>query len=157
MKCKDIMTKNIITCFKNTSIRDVSKIMKDKCIGMIPVVYEDTGFVAGLITDRDIVTRVIAYDKSFDDKVCNFMTVEFVSVFENDDISIGISKMADYQIKRIIVTNNYKQITGIISLKDIALNKDTNIYLNDLLNEICIPNPQVNKPQAYLRCDDFPL
>ena len=110
MKCKDVMTKNIITCFKNTTIREVAKIMRDKYIGMIPVVYEDTGFVAGLITDRDIVTRVIAYDKSFDDKVCNFMTVEFVSVYENDDISIGITKMADYQIKRIIVLNNYKQI-----------------------------------------------
>ena len=73
MKCKDVMTKNISTCFKNTTIREVAKIMRDKYIGMIPIVYEDTGFVAGLITDRDIVTRVIAYDKSVDDKVCNFM------------------------------------------------------------------------------------
>lgn len=157
MKCKDIMTKNIITCYKDTTISEVSKIMRDKNIGYIPVVYEDTGFIAGLITDRDIVTRVIAYDKSVNDKVSNYMTVEYISVNENDDISIGISKMADYQIKRIIVTNIYNQITGIISLKDISLNKDTNTYLNDLLNEISIPNPQVNKPQAYLKCDDFPL
>lgn len=157
MKCKDIMTKNIITCYKDTTISEVSKIMRDKNIGFIPVVYEDTGFIAGLITDRDIVTRVIAYDKSVNDKVSNYMTVEYISVNENDDISIGISKMADYQIKRIIVTNIYNQITGIISLKDISLNKDTNTYLNDLLNEISIPNPQVNKPQAYLKCDDFPL
>lgn len=157
MKCKDIMTKNIITCYKDTTISEVAKIMRDKNIGFIPVVYEDTDFIAGLITDRDIVTRVIAYDKPVNDKVSNYMTVEYISVNENDDISIGISKMADYQIKRIIVTNIYNQITGIISLKDISLNKDTNTYLNDLLNEISIPNPQVNKPQAYLKCDDFPL
>ena len=37
MKCKDVMTKNIITCFKNTTIREVAKIMRDKYIGMIPL------------------------------------------------------------------------------------------------------------------------
>lgn len=157
MKCKDIMTKKLITCYRDTTIKEVSEIMKNNSIGFVPIVYEDTGFVAGLITDRDIITRVIALGKNIEEKVSNFMTVDYIYALENDDISIAITKMADYQIKRIIVINNYKQITGIISLKDIALNKATNVFLNDLLSEICIPNPQVYKPQEFLKCEDFPL
>lgn len=138
MKCKDIMSKNIICCHKSTKISKVIEIMTSFDIGFIPIVIEDTGFVCGIITDRDIITRFCNQNNSFDDEVSKYMTLNYISVNEDDDVSIGISKMADNQIKRIIVTNRYKQITGVISIKDIALNKYTNVYLNDLLSEICL-------------------
>lgn len=157
MKCKDIMNSKLITCYRNTSIKDVASLMYKNDIGIIPIVYEDTDFIAGVITDRDIVTRVISQGHSIYSKVSDYMTIDYVSVYEDDDISIAVTKMANYQLKRMIVTNKLKQVIGIISLQNISLNPKTVVYLSDMIREISIPNPQVNKPQEFLRCEDFPL
>jgi len=157
MICKDIMSKKIITCSLSTSVKKVAKIMKDNDIGYIPIVFDDKKTIAGVITDRDIITRVIANDKDTNLAISLFITRNFVTVFEDDDVSIALSKMADYQLKRIIVTDKDYYLKGIITLKDISLHKYTNSYLNDLMKEISMPNPQINKPQEYLKCEDFPL
>lgn len=157
MLCKDLMTKNVIKGYKFTSVLEVCELMHKNNIGFLPIVYEDTDFIAGVITDRDIINRVICKEKSMNTSISDVMSPKYISVLEDDDITIAISKMADYQIKRIICTNKKNQISGIISIKDIALNQETNRYLNDLLKELCTPNPQIHKPQEYLRCEDFPL
>lgn len=134
--CKDIMSKNPITCYLNTSIKEVALKMTTYNIGYIPIVFDDKKTLAGVITDRDIVTRAISKNKDTSMPISLFITREFVTVFDTDDISIAISKMADYQLKRIIVTDNNYYLTGIISIKDIALNPLVSKYLNDLLKEI---------------------
>lgn len=157
MLCKDIMNKKIITCFLSTKVEDVAKKMQEHDIGYIPIVFDDKKSIAGVITDRDIVTRIIAQGKDTTMEISAFITRNFVSVFEDDDVSIALSKMADFQLKRILVVDSDYYLKGIISLKDISLHKYTNSYLNDLMKEISMPNPQVNKPQEFLKCDDFPL
>lgn len=157
MLCKDIMTKKIIKTYKESTIQEASEIMAKNSIGFLPIVYKDTDIIAGIVTDRDIITRCVARGLSTSKLISDIMTPETISVKETDDISIAISKMADYQIHRILVTNSSTQLTGIITIKDLAIHNDTNKYLNELMREICIPNPQVNKPQEFLKCEDFPL
>lgn len=157
MLCKEIMNKNLITCSLSTKVFEIAKIMKEKDIGFIPIVFNDKKTISGVITDRDIITRIIANEKSINMEVSAFISRNYVSVFEDDDVTIALSKMADFQIKRILVVDKDYYLKGIITLKDISLHKYTNSYLNDLLKEISMTNPQVNKPQEYLKCDDFPL
>lgn len=157
MLCKDVMTKNIIKAYRDTSIQEASELMAKNSIGFLPVVYRDTSILAGIVTDRDIITRCISRKMDTSKPISDIMTPKIVTVKESDDISIAISKMADYQIHRIIVINNSTQLSGIITIKDLSMNNETNKYINELMKEICIPNPQVHKPQEYLKCEDFPL
>lgn len=137
MLCKDLMKSEIVKAYKHSSILECAKLMKTHNIGFLPIVYKDTDFIIGVITDRDLVVRGIAKEKSINEPIFTICTSDFVSCFEDDDVSFAISKMADHQIKRILVTNKQKQLSGIISLKDIATCDKTNGYLNDLLKETC--------------------
>ena len=41
MLCKEIMNKNLITCSLSTKVFEIAKIMKEKDIGFIPIVFND--------------------------------------------------------------------------------------------------------------------
>lgn len=142
MYCYEIMTKNLSTGNKKNTIQGISKIMADNNIGFIPII--ENSKVIGIITDRDIIKRAIANGASILENIEKYMTKKVISTYENDDISIAITKMADNQIKRIIITNDQNQMTGIISLKDIAINNQTNIYLKDLFKEISENTKTIN-------------
>ena len=62
MKLRDIMTREVIAVSPDTSVFDAAQIMKDKNIGAIPV-CKDNMNVDGIITDRDIVLRVVCAEK----------------------------------------------------------------------------------------------
>ena len=157
MLCKDIMNKKIITCSLSTKIEEIAEKMRKYDIGYIPIVFDDKKTIAGVITDRDIITRVIALGKDIKMEVSPFITRNFISVFENDDITIALSKMADFQIKRILVVDKDYYLKGIITLKDISINKYTNSFLNDLLKEISMATPVTITPTKDIKCEDFPL
>ena len=67
------------------------------------------------------------------------MTTNIITVQKNDDISIAISKMADNQIRRILVLNKKNELVGILSLADIANHKKSREYLPALIYEILLP------------------
>lgn len=135
MLCKDLMSYPVIFNKEDDSILKVSKTMDKYNIGFIPIVDSDNNLI-GVITDFDIIKRVISKDIPLNNHISNYLTKEVIYCYENQDISLAISKMADYQIKRIIVLDLNNKMVGIISIKDIATNQETNKYLNDLLLEI---------------------
>ena len=137
MLCKHLMKTSIVKAYKHSSILDCAILMKENNIGFIPIVYPDTDFIAGVVTDRDILTRAICTGIPLSEDIYLISTNNYISCFEDADISVAVTKMADNQIKRILITNRQKQLCGIISLKEIATNDNTNFFLNDLLKETC--------------------
>lgn len=120
MKIKDIMSKNIISCKLNSTIYDVSKLMKKYNIGFIPII--DNG-LKGVITDRDIVIKCI-YNK--DNNLYGYINNNVIYIDDDNDISDALLLMNKYKIKRLIVKNK-KEIVGILSLSDILnYNVDNN-------------------------------
>ena len=134
MEVKDIMSKDIVIADLNDTIMEVAKLMAHHNIGCIPVT-EDGSKVLGVITDRDIITRALSQNLNSNTLIKNIMTKKVVSTSKNDDISFAISKMADNQIRRIVVLEK-KNIIGIITIKDLTKSKETLIYLPDLFKEI---------------------
>jgi CBS domain-containing protein len=126
MQVKEIMTKNIRTIASDSSIKEASKIMKAAAIGVLPV--NDLGesiWVAetmGLITDRDIVLRVIAEDKDpASTKVSEIITPAVFCCNENDSIEKAAEIMAEKKVHRLVVLNKKELVTGIVSLGDLAV------------------------------------
>ncbi len=55
---RDLMTTNPTTCETSSTIAEVAQVMKSEDIGPVPVT--EGGRLVGIVTDRDIVTRVVA-------------------------------------------------------------------------------------------------
>jgi CBS domain-containing protein len=119
MKVSDAMTSQVSVARPGDSIRKVAEVMAKVDSGVVPVV--DNGKVLGLVTDRDIVLRVVAEGRSFDAPVSEVMSEgEVLSVKEDDVLADATAKMANNQVRRLVVLNESGNLTGILSLGDVA-------------------------------------
>jgi len=119
MKVSDAMTSQVSIARPTDSIRKVAETMAKVDSGVVPVV--DNGKVVGLVTDRDIVLRVVAEGRSFDSAVSEVMSDgEVLSVKEDDVLADATAKMANNQVRRLVVLNESGNLTGILSLGDVA-------------------------------------
>jgi CBS domain-containing protein len=119
MKVSDAMTGQVTTAAPTDTIRKVAQVMAHIDSGVVPVVED--GKVVGLVTDRDIVLRVVAEGRSFDSPVSDAMSDgEILSVKEDDVLADATAKMSNNQVRRLIVLNDAGALTGILSLGDVA-------------------------------------
>ncbi|MDR7230690.1 CBS domain-containing protein [Caulobacter sp. BE264] len=119
MKVSDAMTSQVSTARPTDSIRQVAQTMAKVESGVVPVVED--GKVVGVVTDRDIVLRVVAEGRSFDSPVSEAMSDgEVLSVKEDDVLADATAKMANHQVRRLVVLNDAGALTGILSLGDVA-------------------------------------
>ncbi|MFZ5718895.1 MAG: CBS domain-containing protein [Pseudomonadota bacterium] len=119
MKISDVMTAQVATATPKSTIAEVARTMADVESGVVPIT--DDGKVVGLITDRDIVLRVVAGGMSLDTPVSTVMTEEVESCREDENVADAAARMGDRQIRRLVVLNDQGRLTGIVSLGDIAL------------------------------------
>ncbi len=136
LRCRDIMTRNLVVAGRDTTLQQVALMMRDSDAGIIPVV-EDENKLVGLITDRDIVVRAVADGKDITATTAeNVMTVELYTASPDDRIFDVIRKMGDKQIRRVPVVNADGNLQGIISMADIALETEDDHELAEVLEEI---------------------
>ena len=92
--------------------------MADHDIGMLPVL--DGANLVGVVTDRDIALRAVAAGNAADAPVRRIMS-EYVSVCSpDDDIETVLETMAEEQIRRMPVCNEFDEVIGVVALADIA-------------------------------------
>ena len=119
MKVSDAMTSQVSIARPTDTIRQVAVTMAKVESGVVPVVED--GKVVGMVTDRDIVLRVVAEGRSFDSPVSDAMSDgEVLSVKEDDILADATAKMANNQVRRLVVLNDAGALTGILSLGDVA-------------------------------------
>ena len=119
MKVSDAMTSQVSTAAPTDTVRKVAQVMAHVETGAVPIV--ENGKVVGLVTDRDIVLRVVAEGRSFDSPISEAMSDgEVLSVREDDILADATAKMASHQIRRLVVLNEAGNLTGILSLGDVA-------------------------------------
>lgn len=135
MLCKDLMSYPIIFNYNTDSILDVSINMAKYKTNFLLILNKEH-YIIGIITGSDIIKRIISKKVNISQPINNYITNSIIFCYEDQDISYAISKMADNQIKQIIIINKNNFLKGVISIKDIALKKETNKYLNDLLYEL---------------------
>lgn len=82
--------------------------------GAIPVVED--GRILGIITDRDIVLRVVGEQHAaFDTRVDEVMTTEVQTCREDASIADVIFQMTDKQVRRILIVDGADGLTGIFA------------------------------------------
>ena len=118
MKVAEVMTAQVVTATPQTTITEVAKTMARIESGAVPVV--DAGKVVGLITDRDIVIRVVAEGGSLSQPVSDVMTEIVETCLDEDNVADAAATMAARQVRRLVVLNETGRLVGILSLGDIA-------------------------------------
>jgi CBS domain-containing protein len=93
--------------------------MADVESGAVPVT--DEGKVVGLLTDRDIVLRVVAENLPLSTPVAEVMTTGVETCREADNVADAAAKMGSRQIRRLVVLDERGGLSGMLSLGDIAL------------------------------------
>jgi len=118
-RVRDVMTANPATVSEKDSIRDVARIMAREDTGIVPVV--DGKKIVGLITDRDIVVRLVAEGKDLaNSRVKEVMSRSGRSVKEDTPINEVLDLMSTEKIRRVPVVNQNNELVGILSIGDIA-------------------------------------
>ncbi len=120
MRCADLMKTEVQTVGPNDTAQWASEKMTWADVGFLPVCDADRR-VIGVITDRDIVVRVVAKGISPENaRVGDCMTGEVVMCGPTDDLAEAERLMAQHQISRIVVADGRGTLMGVISLSDLA-------------------------------------
>jgi CBS domain-containing protein len=116
---RDLMTTNPQTVEPSTPIVEVARVMRDADVGPVPVVEGDR--LVGLVTDRDIVVRVVAdgNDPS-STTVGEIMSTDLVTVDPDQPLDEALRLMAAHQVRRLPVTEEDGRTVGIVAQADIA-------------------------------------
>jgi CBS domain-containing protein len=127
---RDVMTQDVVALPTDTSLADASRAMRERDIGDVLVVDGDR--LAGIVTDRDIVIRAIAEDRSpSDTTVGELATGDVTSLSPEDSVEDAIRIMRDQAVRRIPVVENHRPV-GIVSIGDLAVERDPNSALADI-------------------------
>ena len=136
MKCSDVMTKNPKTCAPTDFVQQSAQLMKTEDVGPIPIVGSD-GKLEGIITDRDIVLKVVAEGRDpKTTKLADVMSTDLITCASDGDIEETLDLMEDNQIRRIPVVDASGRLVGIISQADIATRLDDSEKTAELVEDI---------------------
>jgi len=114
---QDIMTRALITVNLSTTALQVAKMMEQCGIGAI--IVKDNDNLAGIVTDRDFATKIIAKSLSFDTPVEKIMSSPLITINHNEPISAAAERMTSKKIRKLAVTENGK-IIGILTSTDLV-------------------------------------
>jgi CBS domain-containing protein len=119
---RDVMTSNPVTCSSQASITDAAKVMAKEDIGPLPVVDADR--LVGILTDRDIVVRVIAEGRDPQStSVGEVASSDLVTVSPDEDLGRALQLLAERQVRRLPVAEG-ETLVGVIAQADIARQGD---------------------------------
>jgi CBS domain-containing protein len=117
---RDVMTPDPVCCTATATLEQVAKLMAHNDCGEIPVL-DGADQPIGVITDRDIVCRVVAQGRNpMAYAVQDYMTQPVVTVREDAPLEDVVTTMEKHQIRRVPVVDDRGCLTGIISQADVA-------------------------------------
>jgi len=119
---REVMTSNPESCSPQASVVDAAKVMAKEDVGPIPVV--DSGRLVGILTDRDIVVRVVAEGRDPQStSVGDVASAELATVSPDEDLDRALHLLTEQQVRRLPVVEG-ETLVGVVSQADIARQGD---------------------------------
>jgi CBS domain-containing protein len=116
---RDIMTPGATCARVSDTVLDAAKVMAEKQVGALPICGEDNR-LKGMLTDRDIVVRVLAEGK--DPRALHAGELaqgEAVTIGADDDAEEIMRTMATHRVRRLPVIDGH-ELVGIVAQADVA-------------------------------------
>lgn len=125
---RDVMHKNPIKLDRSTAVVEAARQMRAASVGAVLVA--DDGRLAGIVTDRDITVRVVAQGRDpSTTPLADACSRELTTLSPDDDIDRAIEVMRSKAVRRLPVVDSANHPVGIVSLGDLALERDPNSVL----------------------------
>lgn len=120
MEISEVMTSTVHSILPNESVQNAAKFMLDNKVGSVIIESDAKKRKSlGIVTERDIVTRVVALGKDPSKvKVDNIATRPVVTVASNMDIAEAMRLMARLNIRRIVIVEG-NEVVGIVTYRDL--------------------------------------
>ncbi|WP_138907631.1 CBS domain-containing protein [Streptomyces chryseus] len=127
---REIMTSAPATVGVLTAVSEVAHRMREENIGVVLVAEGDE--LRGLVTDRDLVVRVLAEGKApGETTVRDVCSTDLVTVAPGDEVDDAIRLMRENALRRLPVVEGSTAV-GIVSLGDLAIERDPTSALGDV-------------------------
>jgi CBS domain-containing protein len=116
---RDVMTSNPRSIEPSTTVTEAARLMKAEDVGSLPIVDGDQ--LVGVVTDRDIVIRVVAEGKDLQSTTAGeIASRDLVTVDPEQDLDEALRLMAQHQVRRLPVAEEDGRLVGILAQADVA-------------------------------------
>lgn len=143
-KVKDLMTKTVITIEGNKTVIETAALMLQNDVGNLIIMDDNTPI--GIVTERDLVRRVLAKGKSPNTKISEVMTAPLRVIDPDAPLKEAARRMVGKGIRRLPVIKDNK-LVGIITAVDFARHFGKKTFTDDILEAIGYRNYPV--PEVF--------
>ncbi|GGK94594.1 CBS domain-containing protein [Mangrovihabitans endophyticus] len=120
----EVMTRRVVYLPDDTMADEAAQAMRDQGIGDVVVTHGST--IAGLVTDRDIVIRVVAEGlRPSATPLSAVATRELIMIEQSATVDEAVLAMRRRRVRRLLVCDADRSPVGILSLSDVALHPAT--------------------------------
>jgi CBS domain-containing protein len=105
---------------ESQTLLDAAKRMEELDVGVLPICGDDDR-LKGMLTDRDVVVKGLAQGRDPATTTCGELaqgTVRWIATDASLDDALGM--MREHAVKRLIVMDDSKRLSGIITEADVA-------------------------------------
>jgi CBS domain-containing protein len=119
MKVHEIMSRGPALIDPSTTVAQAARTMRNSDLGCLLIGTDERVF--GILTDRDIVVRALANGTNpAQERVCDVMSSEVLSCFEDQPVETVAKIMAEHGVRRLPVLDRRGRLTGLVSLSDVG-------------------------------------
>ncbi len=132
MPVKEIMTRDVVTVDIKSDVQQLARKMLDYDVGS--VIVTDNKQPVGIVTERDIVRKIISRNLKPDDiSIKELMSTPLITIGTEEDVTDTMQKMVKMEIRRLPVVENGK-LVGIVTDTDlIAVSAEMGNIFSDLI------------------------
>jgi len=122
MTVGELCTRSTVIAYRETGLNEAARLMREQHAGSLVIVEETIAgrLTVGVLTDRDIVTAVVARD--LDPRrltVGDVMSAELVTAREGDSVLDVLAAMRNKGVRRVPVTDAKGVLLGMVTLDDL--------------------------------------
>jgi CBS domain-containing protein len=127
-RIRDVMTTDPVVLQADASIKDAAAVMKRRDIG--DVLVADGDELLGVVTDRDLVVRVLARGM-IDARLGDICSRRLIALAPDDPIQSAVAAMSEAAVRRLAVVEDGR-LVGMVSIGDLAQDRDRNSALAEI-------------------------
>ncbi|MDX9819516.1 MAG: CBS domain-containing protein [Desulfococcus multivorans] len=157
MKVKDVMTRELVTARKESTLREIKQLMKDKAITGVPITEPEHKRILGLVSMDDIIQ---ALDGGYIDTPAErHMSRNLIVLEEDMPLQFAISYLDKFRYGRFPVLNRERELVGIITSRDIIVallvevNKEVEKLEKKIVNPVAVAGEDIHLEFAIRKLD----
>ncbi|HEX6569886.1 MAG TPA: CBS domain-containing protein [Acidimicrobiales bacterium] len=119
MRVSELMHTPAVTCRPDATIGEVARLMRDRNVGSVLIV-DEIGYLAGIVTDRDVAVRGVGEGLTADVAIEEIMTRNVATVPVQADVSDAAAIMVKRTVRRLPVVDENDTPHGMLALDDLV-------------------------------------